>query len=291
MNRLNLLTSREYEMEYTYLSATSTLNSSSPPPPTTRNISVKQTLTFFTGILIGLTAAIIIRRFALGSIHFCFTEDSSKLKQPTPFDIIGGDETKYPHNSDDNLLFVGVMTAQQYLDTRAVAVYETWAQEIPGKVAFFTSEHSVVKSVIPVIRLKGVDDSYPPQKKSFMMLKYMYDHFLNHYEFFMRADDDLYARPDKLEKFLRSVNSSQLQFIGQTGKGNIAEFGQLSLLDYENFCMGGPGVIFSKSTLARVAPHVQDCLQNMHSTHEDVELGRCVQRFAEIPCTWSYEVS
>uniref|UniRef100_A0A6A7G7Z9 Hexosyltransferase n=2 Tax=Hirondellea gigas TaxID=1518452 RepID=A0A6A7G7Z9_9CRUS len=248
--------------------------------------------TFCGGIFFGLFMAILIRKCILGSFHLCLSIDRPKLinQNEKPFDIIGGDPNKYPHNSDKNLLFVGVMTAQQFLDTRAVAVYETWAQQIPGKIAFFTSENSVSNSKIPIIRLKGVDDSYPPQKKSFMMLKYMHDHFLNNFEFFMRADDDLYSRPDKLERFLRSVNSSQLQFIGQTGRGNNAEFGLLSLLDYENFCMGGPGVILSRPTLARVAPHVKDCLHNMHTTHEDVELGRCVQKYAGVSCTWSYEM-
>jgi len=55
--------------------------------------------------------------------------------------------------------------------------------------------------------------------------------------------------------------------------------------------MGGPGMILSHVTLARVAPHVRECLKNLYTTHEDVELGRCVQKFAGIPCTWSYEVS
>ena len=49
-------------------------------------------------------------------------------------------------------------------------------------------------------------------------------------------------------------------------------------------------MIFSHVTLSRVAPNVKDCLKNLYTTHEDVELGRCVQRFAGIPCTWSYEV-
>lgn len=58
----------------------------------------------------------------------------------------------------------------------------------------------------------------------------------------------------------------------------------------ENFCMGGPGVILSRETLRRVAPHIPTCLKNLYSTHEDVEIGRCVQKFAGIPCTWNYEV-
>ncbi|CAI9616269.1 unnamed protein product, partial [Staurois parvus] len=105
---------------------------------------------------------------------------------------------------DRTFLFIGVMTAQKYLHTRAVAAYRTWSQFIPGKVEFFSSEGSDMSIPIPIIALKGVDDSYPPQKKSFMMLKYMHDHYLDQYEWFMRADDDVYIKGDRLESFLRS---------------------------------------------------------------------------------------
>lgn len=197
-------------------------------------------------------------------------------------------------SSSKKLLFVGVMTAQKYLDTRAAAVYDTWGQEINGDVAFFTSATAQAPPKarhLPLVRLRDVDDSYPPQKKSFYMLQYMWLVLGDKYEWFMRADDDVYIRPDKMERFLRSINSSKAHFIGQAGRGNQEEFGQLSLEYDENFCMGGPGIIFSRETLRRVVPHVETCLRNLYTTHEDVELGRCVQRFARISCTWSYEVS
>ncbi|CAH1711922.1 unnamed protein product [Aphis gossypii] len=54
--------------------------------------------------------------------------------------------------------------------------------------------------------------------------------------------------------------------------------------------MGGPGVIMSRETLARVVPHIKHCLKNLFTTHEDVELGRCVQKYAGVSCTWSYEM-
>lgn len=188
------------------------------------------------------------------------------------------------------LIFIGVMTAQKYLDTRAAAIYNTWGKTVPGKLVFFSSASSKSSSPIPLISLPNVDDSYPPQKKSFLMLKYMHDNFLNEFEWFMRADDDVYIRTGYLEKFLRSVNSSKPQFIGQAGMGNKEEFGQLSLEPDENFCMGGPGMIMSRDTLRIVIPHIRYCLKNLYSTHEDVEVGRCIRRFVGIPCTWSYEM-
>lgn len=94
-------------------------------------------------------------------------------------------------------IYVGVMTAKKYLTSRARAAYETWAASIPGKVEFFSSAGSGTvhaPAPLPVVSLAGVDDSYPPQKKSFMMLKYIHDHYLDKFEWFMRADDDVYIR-------------------------------------------------------------------------------------------------
>lgn len=118
----------------------------------------------------------------------------------------------------------------------------------------------------------------------------MHDHYLDKYEWFMRADDDVYIKSEKLESFLRSLNSSEAIFLGQTGMGARDELGKLALEPGENFCMGGPGVIMSREVLKRMVPHIRECLQEMYTTHEDVEVGRCVRRFAGVQCVWSYEV-
>ena len=187
-------------------------------------------------------------------------------------------------------LLIGVMTAKKYLDTRVVAAYRTWAQGINGRVIFFSSEGSETKYDVPVVSLKNVDDSYPPQKKSFSMLKYMYDHYIDKYEWFLRVDDDVFIKGDKLEKFLRSVNSSKPQFIGQAGVGTKEEIGLLSLGPSDNYCMGGTGIALSHETLRKVAPHLKYCVNNLYTTHEDVEIGRCVKHFAGVSCTWAFEV-
>ena len=187
------------------------------------------------------------------------------------------------------LIFVGVMTAEKFLDNRARAVYETWGQTLPGKLVFFSSSHSK-HSNLPLVSLKGVDDSYPPQKKSMMMLKYMHDNFINDFEWFMRSDDDVYIRTDKLTTFLRTLNSSEDLYIGQAGTGTRDEKGMLGLGWGDNFCMGGPGVVMSGSTLRKVVPYVDYCLKHLLTTHEDVEVGRCVKMFVGISCTWAFEV-
>ena len=72
--------------------------------------------------------------------------------------------------------------------------------------------------------------------------------------------------------------------------GTKEEFGKLALGANENFCMGGPGIILSRETLSRFTPHIKKCLKNFYTFHEDVELGRCVHKFANTSCTWTYEM-
>ena len=195
--------------------------------------------------------------------------------------------------TDQNLVLVGVMTTKRFLQTRAVAAYETWINSIPGKVIFFSSEGSELlgRPGIPVVGLNGVDDSYPPQRKSFMMLKYMHDHFLNKFKFYMRADDDIYVRGEVLARFLHSINSTnRALYIGQVGLGKKEKIGRLNLRKTENYCMGGPGMILSRETLARTVPFIGFCINNFYSTHEDVEVGRCICQSANTSCTLSYEV-
>lgn len=55
-----------------------------------------------------------------------------------------------------------------------------------------------------------------------MMLHYMYEHYIDKFEWFLRADDDVFIKPDKLEKFLRRVDSSKAQFIGKYLKALVS---------------------------------------------------------------------
>lgn len=59
-----------------------------------------------------------------------------------PFDIIDLKSNETIENSQTNFIFVGVMTAKIFLEGRATAVYHTWGKEVPGKIAFFSSEKS-----------------------------------------------------------------------------------------------------------------------------------------------------
>lgn len=269
-------------------------------------------INFLSGLIIGFTVCSQLTTFRhhWRESHFC-SSNNNQLDVSQQFEDKNAILSQLiaeiqKNNADKNLVLIGVMTAQKYLDSRALAIYKSWAQDLKGRVIFFSSSSSrydlnkatnfnhILKLRssygLPLVSLPTVDDSYPPQKKSFLMFKFMSDHFIDKFEFFMRADDDVYVNAERLERFLRSVNSSKPQFIGQAGVGNKEEFGQLSLESNQNFCMGGPGVVMSQTTLRLFSQNIKYCLKHLYSTHEDVEIGRCVRLSVGIPCTWSYEM-
>lgn len=68
--------------------------------------------------------------------------DISTHSFTAPLDIINMTAEEMPSNSQRSLVFVGVMTSKDFLETRAQAVYNTWGKLVPGRIAFFSSEGS-----------------------------------------------------------------------------------------------------------------------------------------------------
>ncbi|BFZ06145.1 hypothetical protein BsWGS_09184 [Bradybaena similaris] len=192
-------------------------------------------------------------------------------------------------DKEENFLFIGIMTARKFLESRAFASSQTWVPRVPGKVFYFLGEGEEYTGPLNVIQLKGVkENDYPPQKKSFAMVEYMSQHFAKDYKWLIRADDDVYMKVDELVKFLKSINDSYPRYIGQPGFGKPVEAGKLGLAGA--FCMGGPGVIMTPKVVKGVEPGLKDCLGLTVTGHEDTELGRCITINTGVQCTTAFEM-
>ena len=160
-------------------------------------------------------------------------------------------------------LFVGVLTQGEYLLTRAKAVYETWGGQV-DKLVFFVGEDCAVPaslSHLPIVKLPGVADHvYPPLLKAFAVLQHMYTHHVNQFHWFVRADDDMYLRPDKLRQVLGQMDPSEHAYLGLSGRGRKEDLERLQLGEGERYCLGGPGIFMSRATLAGLGPHLDNCL-------------------------------
>lgn len=50
-------------------------------------------------------------------------------------------------------------------------------------------------------------------------------------------------------------------------------------------------MVFSQQLLRRLAPKLKTCLNTLFTQHEDVEVGRCVQKTTGSKCTTSWETA
>ena len=98
-----------------------------------------------------------------------------------------------PKSPADLQLWLGMMSMDDKMDSRVDAAIGTWMKpEAPGvTVEVFANnngsthpEHGYRQSFLPngvrVLQLPGVSDHvYPPQKKSFSMVKFMHDTYID----------------------------------------------------------------------------------------------------------------
>lgn len=202
-----------------------------------------------------------------------------------------------------NDVFIAVVTTGKYLKTRARAIFETWAKDmhVSSKLSYFVGEDCDISDPalegMPIVKMEGIKDSvYPPQQKVFAVLHYIHTHFGDQFKWFIRADDDVYIRLRALNEMLYSLDWTELLFLGHPGWGKEKDRRRLKLLSHENYCMGGPGVVFSSAMLQSLVPYLDKCrlgLELYNQRHaptegwynEDVELGRCVSRTLGVSCT------
>lgn len=169
------------------------------------------------------------------------------------------------------MIFVGVLTQQAYLSTRAKYLYDTWGKEVDGIIFFVGEDCNIPASLshLPIVKLEGVKDNvYPPLKKTFAVMKYMHDNYLHQYNWFIRADDDMYVRTRKLKDLLATMHPYEKVYLGRAGTGRKDDLDRLHLLPHERYCMGGPGIILSMAALRNLGPHLTNCLSaGMYSPH------------------------
>lgn len=156
------------------------------------------------------------------------------------------------------------MTGPQNLDKKAVHVKKTWGKRCT-KLIFFSS---VTNETFPTIGLNISEGREHLTGKTMRAFKYVYDHFFDEADWFMKADDDTYFIMENLRYFLSSRDKMEPVYFGHHFKTIVRQ----------GYYSGGAGYILSKETLKRLATTGQDpkfCRQDGGA--EDAELGKCMQ--------------
>ena len=171
-------------------------------------------------------------------------------------------------------IYCFILTTPKYYDTRARAVNSTWA---PRCDRFsFISEYSNDTKGLPIIPIVNLTPGYAHlTQKSTLAFHYIYENFLNDYDWFVKTDDDTYLFVENLRLFLSKQNSSEPITFGY----NIREYVS------NVFHSGGGGYVLSREAVKRFYQAHQKpnttCAKD--GGGEDVEIAKCLRTAGVYP--------
>ena len=110
-----------------------------------------------------------------------------------------------------------VPVADSGLRDKALHVYRTWGRHC-NKLVFFAEHEPSGENAelgLPVVGL-GIPDTgnYDLTNKMFASMQYLYEHHLNDYDWFMKADTDTYVVAENLRYLLSDYKPSQPMYFG-----------------------------------------------------------------------------
>eukprot|EP00039_Didymoeca_costata_P000799 m.47309 g.47309 ORF g.47309 m.47309 type:complete len:559 (+) comp10479_c0_seq2:99-1775(+) len=132
-----------------------------------------------------------------------------------------------------------VLTQPTAHDDKATAVNRTWGQRC-DYLLFITSE-TIDDLPTIVLDLGGPESRAKLWTKTKAAWMYVFKHYLNSADWFVKADDDTYISMDHLKAFLVKYNASEAKFLGRyfAVEGRPAR----------SYYSGGSGIVMSREAL------------------------------------------
>ena len=155
------------------------------------------------------------------------------------------------------------MTYEKNHKTRAQYIKTTWGKRC-NKLLFVSEVHD---PDLPILKLNVSSGREHLTAKTMQAFDFVYQNYINDYDWFMKADDDTYAMVENLRYFLSAQSTTEPVFFGHHYKVNVRKQGYFS---------GGGGYVLSREALSRYGKRSHGlCAEDRG--YEDVELGRCMK--------------
>lgn len=167
-------------------------------------------------------------------------------------------------------LFVGVVTTKTTISTLGVAFNKT-ASGYVTKLMYFMDDKGPV--VPPGMTIVNFADNHP-HLVPVHMLKYVTEHFVDTFDYFMFVTDQTYMRAERVFDLVSHISVSKHVHMGAA---KSTEAGK-------TFCYLDGGVIISQSLLAEVKANIEWCLAKCHHNDQSLNLGKCLVHTTNMEC-------
>ncbi|ESO90966.1 hypothetical protein LOTGIDRAFT_191447 [Lottia gigantea] len=149
-----------------------------------------------------------------------------------------------------------------------MAVRNTWGSRC-DKTLYFSSE---ANDTLSILKLDVPEGRKHLPKKTAKAFRYCHDHYLEEFDWFLKADDDTFIVVENLRKFVSNFSSSEPIYFGH----NFMRYFK------QGYMSGGAGYVLSREALKRfvtigLAAEGSPC--KVHDVgNEDVLVGSCLER-------------
>ncbi|KAM4559067.1 chondroitin sulfate synthase 2 [Odontesthes bonariensis] len=175
-------------------------------------------------------------------------------------------------------LFVGVLTSKNTINTLGVAVNRTISHHLDAVVFFTGSRNRKLPHGMFVV-------SHGDERliwNMFQTIRYVFDHYINEYDWFYFVQDDAYTEADRIKALVEHLSMDRELYMGRP-----EEFigGEME----GKYCYGGFGYLLSRSLLLRLQPFLENCRNDILSSRPDEWLGRCIIDYTSSNCVGECE--
>ncbi|KFB37145.1 hypothetical protein ZHAS_00004351 [Anopheles sinensis] len=169
-------------------------------------------------------------------------------------------------------LFVGVLTAEENVESLATAINRTTAHLV-NKMKFFINADNV-KSNFRLKNIVGFTDTRD-NLRPFHMLKYLADNYLDEYDYFLLLTDTTYVNARTLRSQLEHLSVTMDVYMGTLGDGSGGSDGG-GARDDRQYCDLHAGIVLSSGVIRKIRANLDWCVRNCASNNHNINIGKCV---------------
>ena len=141
-----------------------------------------------------------------------------------------------PHsNYSLKRIYCFILTSPKHFDTKTRAVNLTWAPRCDKY--HFISEYANDTKGLPIAPIANITPGYNHlTQKTTLAFFYAYQHFINEFDWFLKADDDTYIFVDNLQAFLNTQNPFEPITFGYNFKVEKYKYRNIYICIFLGYC-------------------------------------------------------